>query len=284
MTSWFGTRPAAHGTLVLAVTLMGFLCSTGDAAKPKSVIKNPQYDPNAKHIELFDGIESDALSAKMIPKNALGGNLLIENKTDQPLTVEMPDSIVGVHVLGQFGNSGGGGGFGGNGGSGGGGQSTGGGTGGGGGGFSGGGGGNDGGGFFSIPPERTIRVPYQSVCLEHGKPDPRPKMNYQLVRTEEFTQDPVLQELLKLVAQQKIHPDIAQAAAWHLADNMSWEELAQLKHDRLGVPDTATFSYEQLRVAQSVVSTATRLAKEREQKPEGDAPVRSRVSRVRSVQ
>ena len=280
MTSRFGTRPAAQGTLVLAVTLVGFLCTTSDAAKTKGIIKKLTYDPDAEHVELFDGIEAEALSAKMIAKSALGGNLLIENKTDQPLTVEMPESIVGVHVLGQFGG-GGGGGFGGGGSGGGGGQTTGGGASGGGG--SGGiGSGDSGQGFFSIPPEKTVSVPYNSVCLEHGKPDPKPSMNYRLVKTEEYTQDPVLQEFLKLVAQKRIPAQIAQAAAWNISDKMSWEELSQLKYDRIGVPDTPKFSYQQLLRAQSLVSTAQRMVKERKDKPEGDAPVRSRTSRVRT--
>ena len=284
MTSWFGTRPAAQGMLVLAFTVVGFLSATSDAAKPKGFIQNPQYIPEAVHIDLFDGIDNEELGVKMVAMNAQGGNLLIENKTDQPLTVDMPESLVGMHVLAQFGGGGGGFGGGGAGGGGGGGQSTGGGTSGGGGsGFSGGGGGNGGGGFFSIPPERTIKVPYKSVCLEHGKPEPKPRMNYQVVRTEEFTQDPVLQELLTLVAQQKIHPQIAQAAAWHLADEMTWEELSQLKYDRVGAPDVPKFSYQQLLAAQSLVSTAHRLASERDEQPESEqTPVRPRISRVRN--
>ncbi|MEZ6050930.1 MAG: hypothetical protein R3C02_05980 [Planctomycetaceae bacterium] len=288
MTSWFGTRPAAHGSLVLAVTLVGCLCATSEAAKTKGIIKKLTYDPAAERVDLFDGIESEALEVKMIAKNSLGGHLLIENKTDQPLTVDMPESIVGVHVLAQIG--GGGGGFGGSGGSGGagggGGQSTGGGLGGGGGGGGGSfgsGGGGGGQGFFSIPPEKTVMVPYTSVCLEHGKAEPRPSMTYQVVRTEEYTQNPALQELLKLVASGKIPSSVAQAAAWHLSDEMSWEELAQLEYERIGVPNTPQFSYQELMAARSLVSTAKGLAEERKSNPEVDTPVRPRISRVNSV-
>ncbi len=275
MTSWFGTRPAAQGTLVLAVILVGCLCAASEAAKTRGVITKLTFDPEAERIELFEGIESEALSVKMVAKSSLGGHLLMENKTDQPLTVEMPESIVGVHVLGQFdsdtGGSGGGGG----------GQSTGGGAGGGGGLGSGGlGGGGAGQGFFSIPPEKTVLVPYKAVCLEHGKPEPRPSMTYKLVKTEEFTQDPALQELLKLVARKQIPSSVAQAAAWHLSNEMSWEELSRLKYDRIGVPDTPQFTYRQLLAAQSLVSTARGMAKERDETPEVDTPVRPRTSRV----
>ena len=92
----------------------------------------------------------------MILKNSKQGNVLIENKTDQPLTVKLPDAVVGVHVLKQGGLGmgmsapGGGAGGGMQTGQGSGGQSSGGGMqGGGGGGMQGGGGGM---GMFSIPP------------------------------------------------------------------------------------------------------------------------------------
>ena len=98
----------------------------------------------------------------MILKHSKQGNVLIENKTDQPLTVKLPDAVVGVHVLKQGGLGmgmsapGGGGGGQQGGGGGGGGQSSGGGMsgGGGGGGMQGGGGGM---GMFSIPPRNNGR-------------------------------------------------------------------------------------------------------------------------------
>ncbi len=45
------------------------------------------------------------------------------------------------------------------------------------GGMGGGGQGGAGGGFFSIPPEKTVYVPYTSVCLEHGKVEPAPRLD-----------------------------------------------------------------------------------------------------------
>ena len=53
--------------------------------------------------------------------------------------------------------------------------------------------GGGGGGFFSIPPEKTVQVPLTTVCLEHGKAEPRTKMTYKLVKLEEYTSDPALQ-------------------------------------------------------------------------------------------
>ncbi len=250
------------------------LCGTVAAASKSRAITKPKYDPDASRVEFFEGVEQGAISYQVIAKDALGGQVLIENKTDQPLTVELPEAVVGVQVLPQgmagggfgftdpsstsgSGNGGGqnqafgGGGFGG-GGLGGGGY--------GGGGF--GGGGFGGGGFFSIPPESKIRLPYKSVCLEHGKKDPHPRVQYKLVRVEEYTDKPELQELIKLVGTGKLDAQSAQAAAWHLANDMSWQALSAKLYDRAGAPDTPFFSRQQLAAAQSLVAAARSKAEE----------------------
>lgn len=277
--------------LLAASCLALLLCAAETQAAKKGYIKKLTVDPNAPKIGLFEGMEEGALDVKMVAKDAQGGNLLVENKTDAPLTVEMPQGFVGVPVLAQIGGGGGfggGGGLGGGvgGGGGGGQQAVGGGGGGGlgGGGLGGGlGGGGGGGGFFSIPPEKTVLVPYGSVCLEFGKAEPRPRSKYKIVPVEEYTEDASLQELIKLVGTGKIHPDIAQPAAWNLGSDMTWQQLAGLKYDRIGVPDTPQFSRAHLFKAQELVSLAVGKAKERaEAEEDADvAPIPSRVSRVR---
>ncbi|MFG0335277.1 MAG: hypothetical protein ACF8TS_18110 [Maioricimonas sp. JB049] len=249
------------------------------ATKNRRPITKPGFDESAPRIGLFEGIEAEALDVRMIPKDSLGGQLLIENKTDQPITVEMPDAIVGVHVLPQLDDFGGGGDLGGGGGGGGGNQAVG----GGGGGFGGGGGqfgGGGGGGFFSIPAERVVRVPYRSVCLEHGKPDPRPKNTYRVVPVTDYTDDPVLQTVIRMVAAQEIDPAVAQAATWHIASGMSWRELAMKKYDRVAAPDVPYFNRGQLFAAQSLVSVARSKAEEAtDEKPEpATIPDRTRRS------
>lgn len=275
-TSTLGSR-----MLVLAATIALFLVAQAEAAKPTRPIKKLTFDPDAPQIGLFEGMEEGAIEVKMIPKNAQGGNLIVANKSDGPISVELPPGFVGVPIHAQ-GESYGGGGGGAGGGAGGGQQAVGGGAGGGAGGGGLGGGSGGGGGFFSIPPEKSVLVPYGSVCLEHGKHEPRPRSNYKLVSIEEYTEDATLQELIKLVGTGKIHPNIAQPAAWHLANDMTWRELAALKYDRVGVPDTPQFSRGQLFRAQALVGIAVGKAKERdEEKPAQPKPRTSRVSRVR---
>lgn len=261
--------------LVLSIGLAG-AASTQAAGRPLTKTK---FDPDAPRIDLFDAIEQEVVSVEMLPKNAMGGNLFIANKSDETVSVKIPEGFVGVPILAQFDDFGGGGGD--NGGGGGGQNQA---VGGGGGQFGGGGGqfggGGGGGGFFSIPPERTLRVPYVSVCLEHGKPEPRVRNRYAIRRLESYTDDPVLQEIVKMVGTGKVSPEIAQPATWHVANNMSWQELAAKKYDRVGTADTPYFSPAQLHYAQLVVSTAVGIAKAAEEDAPTTAPIPPRTSRV----
>lgn len=262
------------------------------ASKDKRPITKPKFDPDAARIGLIEGMEQKALEVKVIAKDAMEGNLLVENTTDKPLTVELPEAFVGVQVLPQgFGGgvgsgglgAGGGGGLGGGGGQN---QAFGGGGGGlGGGGFGGGGlgggGFGGGGGFFSVQPGQIVRVPYQSVCLEHGKADPHPRVEYTIVAVDKYTDNPQLQELINLVGAGKLNPESAQAAAWHLANGMSWRELAAKKYDRVGAPDTPYFSPRQLLGAQEIVAAAKHRVEEKA-KQKGE-PENARTLPVRTL-
>lgn len=271
-------------TLLLTLALLA--TGTAEAAK-KGAITKPKLDPNAPVVELFAGMKEGQLSTKLIQKDSKSGNLLIENLTKETITVDMPESFVGVHVLNQgFGGGGlGGGGLGGGQQGGGGGQTAGGGAGGGlgGGGLGGGQQGGGGGGFFSIPPEKVVRLTVTSVCLEHGKPEPSPRMEYHIFPVEHVSKDPVLKELLNLVATGRINRNVAQAAAWNIANGKSWQELAAMKFNRLAQPDTPQFSYAELSYAQNLVAAARQRAAEGEdsRSPEKPAPERrDRTGRV----
>ena len=229
-------------------------------------IRNPKFDPTAEQVDLFEAVE---VTVRLIPKDEMGGNVLIENKTNKSLTVKVPEAVAGVSIHAQFGGGVGGGGLGagGVGGGGGGQQGLGGGLGGGGGGLGGGGigGGGGGGGFFSVPAEKVISVPFHSVCLEHGKPAPTPGSKYTLVPLSKLDDNPVLYKLLAYVGTGKVDSLSAQAAAWHLTNKMSFQELADKTDIPLpGMPATPYFSPEQLQSAQELVVRATQLAKEEE--------------------
>ncbi len=271
----------------IALTVLSIALATSESAQAgsnrretrKPVLTKTKFDPTAERVELFKAMEDGLVETKVSAKDATGGVVYISNTSDKPLTVELPESFVAVQVLKQFGGGGlggGGGGLGG-GGLGGGGLGGGGGQGGGqnqqqGGGFGGGQGGGGlgggqgggglgggqggGGGFFSIPPERTVKVPYIGACLNHGKIDPNPRVEYKLVRVTEYTEDPILTELIRMLGTGRINQHSAQAAIWTRTDNMSWQQLAEKGNRNFNGVIEYYFTPQNISAAQLLVATA----------------------------
>jgi hypothetical protein len=203
---------------------------------------------------LFAAMQAGQVDVKIIPQDATRATVLFKNLTDKPLELRLPKAFASVPVQAQ-GFGGGGGGMGGGGMGGGGGQGGGGGFGGG-----GGGGGMGGGGAFRIEPERLQKVKVSLVCLEHGKPDPNPKMAYQIVPLEHFTSDPKIRLLCEALAADQITQNTAQAAAWHLMDNLSWSALAAKNRSESKYTGTVRwFSPMEIRMAMAVVTEVTRI-------------------------
>jgi len=222
--------------------------------------------PAATTVEMFAAIESGELKVKLIPKDSTQATVLFTNNTDKPLNVKLPAAFAGLPVLAQFGGGGGnrGGGGGGFGGGGGGNQGVGGGFGGGGGGGGGGFGGGGrgrggGGGFFNVAPGKAIKVKVPVVCLEHGKADPRPKIPYEIKPLEKVTDKPQVVELCAMLGSGEIDQRSAQVAAWHLQNEMSWEELANKEIRHLnGVREPYFLADEVYRAVQIVQETERR--------------------------
>jgi hypothetical protein len=217
------------GVLALGFVLATSLALRADEASLSS--KSAKVEaPQGELVELFAGAAKGDIEVKLILKDSTTGQVIITNKTKKPLTIQLPEAFAGVPVLAQ--------GFGGGGLGGGGGnnnnnnqnqnQGVGGGMMGGmGGGMGGGGfGGGGGGGLFNVAPEKAGKLKVTIVCLEHGKVDPNPRVNYQLRPLESFTSKPEVIEVVKMLSKGEIDQHSAQAAAWHLANDMSWSELA----------------------------------------------------------
>lgn len=233
---WQSTRTCL-GAFMISMAGFTLYAEGGEKVAPQSV-------------ELFAAQEDGTLEVRFIPKNSSQATLILKNKTDKPLQVQLPAAFAGVPVLaqlvggGQGGFGGQQGGFGGQQGGigvGGGNQGVGGGLGGGGlggGGFGGGGLGGQGGfggggGVFNVAPEATGKIRVATVCLEHGKNDPNPRIPYTIKPIEEFTKDPHVTELCRMLGRGEIDQTSAQAAAWHIANGLSWQELAhkvKVKH------------------------------------------------------
>lgn len=250
-------------------------------------------------VDMFDAIASGDIEVTVKNKDATQANIFVKNNSERPLAINMPPAFATVPVLRQRG--GGGGGFGGGGLGGGGlggglggqggfgtgnGQGVGGGFGGGvggggfgGGGFGGGGlgggggGGGRGGGVFNIPPGRDGKVAIKTFCLEHGKPDPRPRMDYTIAPIETLSTDPAVAEICQMVANDEVSQNIAQAAAWNLANELSWEFLLNKNRiERMDGSFVRFFAREELIIAQRVIAAAQQRADERQQDEPQQSP------------
>jgi hypothetical protein len=237
----------------------------------KKPVKNPKFDPAAPQVDLFEAVDRGQVTVRLIPKSAKGGRVLIENKTDKPLTVKIPEAVAGVSIHSQIANvqagqegqilfgldkvgagneqgpqqlgggivpglgkdqpAGNNPGFG--------------------------PGQGIGQGLFSVPAETVISLQFNSVCLEHGKPEPTSNSKYTLVPVSRISRDPVLYQLLVVVGAGKVDKQAAQVAAWHVANRMSFQELSVVTNTTVGsLTQTPDFSLDQITKAEQLVARA----------------------------
>lgn len=261
--------------------------------------KGSKKDPQAKieNIDLFSAMDDGLVEVNFIGLSYREANVFFKNKTDKPIHLNLPRTFGAVPVLaqgfggGQGGGLGGGGlgggglgggglaggGLGGLGGGGlGGGQGVGGGFGGGGvgggaGGLGGGGlgGGGGAGGFFRVEPDKPRKLSVSTVCLEHGKPDPNPRKKYKLVRLEEVNAAPEIALICAALGDRQIGQSIAQAAAWHIANGLTWHELAW--KPRIVSQYTGTEYYFSTSEIQAAMVVASRASSGRNQRSISDS-------------
>jgi hypothetical protein len=259
----------SRGWLVAAALVPGVLTA---AQGDEGVARLGKPDPKCETVELFSAIESGKIEARLIPRDAKHCRVLVENKTDQPLNVQFPAAFAGVPVMAQFlppnpangqqppqnspqtqqiggpfpnpqlnplmnqGNQG-----------------------------------NQGpmfnprgnGPVFNVSPEKIGEMRLTTVCLDHGKPEPKAKIAYQLKPIDEVTDKPGVRELCCLMGRSDINHQSAQAAAWHLNNAKTWDELRDMKTSSL-VPVTPMFTREELEAGKKLSEEALRLAKEPE--------------------
>lgn len=253
--SFLSWKNASCFALLIATTAVAL------AASPS--VPKKDLEP-AKTVDLFAGMDAGEVEAVLIQKDSTEGTLMLRNMTKQPLTIKLPGAFAGVPILAQGRRGGGaggmgGGGMGGMGGGGGGMQGMGGGMMGG----MGGGMGGMGGGMMNVGADKVQKVKIASVCLDHGLNDPSPRIAYKPIPIESYAKDPAIAELVKLMTSGKIDQHSAQAAAWHIQNGLSWEELANkvgVKH--IGGAKDPYFTGSQLERA----FVATRIAKEQAEK------------------
>ncbi|MCE9605741.1 MAG: hypothetical protein K8U03_12675 [Planctomycetia bacterium] len=170
---------------------------------------------------LFEAIEQGNVEVRVVARDANHLRVFIKNATQQPISVKLPDVLAARPVLAQQGffNQGQGPIFGNN--------------------------PNRNGqqasqavagptngtaraNIFNIPPESVREFRVDTVCLEHGKPDPRSAVPYELAKLEDVCREPAVESLLVRYGQEELDREVVQAAAWNLANGMTWNELEKM--------------------------------------------------------
>ncbi len=256
---WFLGSIVWIAAMSLSATLLA-----GDGPRKKTL-------PKGEIVEIFAAVEKGLIDVELIAKSSAKCRLIVTNKTDRPLNVQLPEAFAGVPVLSQFDfgqqnnqnnvpqqvgigqgrnnnnpfmnpgmmNIPG--------------QNQ--------------GGPNLGPGpMFNLPPEKVCRLKLRSVCLEHGKPDPKPLIKYQIKPIDEVTEKPEVVEVCAMLGRGEVSQRIAQLAAWHLNNDMSWQQLAKIRPVFVKTP---TYSKKELAAAKKVVEKAARRIKKRS-KPDKD--------------
>ena len=224
-----------------------------------AVARGPRVASSSALADAQDILAAEAaglVNVKFIPNDSRTAQVVVTNRSDRPLTLRLPAGFAGVPVLAQMGGMQGGG-FG-AGGIGGGAQNVG------GGGMMGGGmggggmGGGMGGGPFSLPPERTRTLRVPTVCLDHGKREPTPRIAYRMTALENCSTDPRLQDVMACLSSGAISQKVAQAAAWHISSGLTWQQLsAEMIVMAGGTPDVPFFTPAELAAARRFVEEST---------------------------
>jgi hypothetical protein len=245
----------------LAGLLAAALCTSSWAASPADESKAAAPAP----LGMFDAMKEGKVEVQYIPiDESRQAKLLFKNKTKEPLSLKLPANFGAAPINAQLGGLGGGNNNNNNNNNQN--QQAGGGLGGGGGGF--GGGGQQGGGLFNIAPEKVGEIVVPTVCLEHGKAEPSKYVTYEVKPLEECTSKPGVAEALALLYEGKTNQKVAQAAVWHLANGLSWEQLAAKKVNRVGRADTPYYEPSELQAAIELTKHVEKLAKANAKKAE----------------
>ncbi|MBA4016188.1 MAG: hypothetical protein C0483_03265 [Pirellula sp.] len=109
---------------------------------------------------------------------------------------------------------------------------------------------------FAIPPESTREFRVATVCVEHGKPNPRSIVKYELVKPEKVGVGPELADALVSYGRGESDREAMQAAAWHLANGKTWDELRKMSRMTAVNAQTPIFTSQELAAARRLVEAS----------------------------
>jgi hypothetical protein len=115
--------------------------------------------------------------------------------------------------------------------------------------------------LFNIAPEKVGEIVVATVCLEHGKLEPSKYVTYEVKPLSECTTKPGVAEAIALLHDGKTNQKVAQAVVWHLANGLTWDQLAAKKVNRVGRADTPYYDAMELNAAMELNKHVEKLAK-----------------------
>lgn len=110
--------------------------------------------------------------------------------------------------------------------------------------------------IFAIPPESTREFRVATVCVEHGKPNPRSMVKYELARPAEVGVGPELADALVSYGRGESDQEAMQAAAWHLANGKTWDELRKMSRMAAVNAQSPVFTSQELAAARRLVEAS----------------------------
>lgn len=244
----------------VAVLLVPGVLTAADRKKSKPL-------PKGEVVDVFSAVEKGQIEVQLIAKNEAKCRLIVTNKTNQPLNVMLPKAFAGVPVLAQWDvdrdpadvpqavgvgpgmnrfinpmmnpmmnvrgrNRGGPG--------------------------------RLPGPLFNIAPEKVGKFKLQSVCLDYGKPTPKPQIKYQIKPLSSYTDKPGVAEVCAMLGRGEVSQRVAQLAVWHLNNEMSWERLANIRQKTV-FATSPVYTQKELKAARKAAEEALKPAKQREQ-------------------
>ena len=221
--------------------------------------KKPEKDVAAEVVEFFPAMDKGQIQTRLVPKDGTYlCQLIVRNRTEQPLKVLMPDAFGGAPFLAQrvseelIGNP----------------APT------------------QAMGMsppaamyttdttvaaFNLPPEATSQVMLPWICLERHKAGPSARIPYQVKPLAKITDKPEVFELCHMLANRSVNMRMLQAAIWHVNNNLGWNQL--LHPGAMGaVPDPLRFTKMELLGAQDLLAIAREAAKRRSEQSPRTAP------------
>ena len=120
--------------------------------------------------------------------------------------------------------------------------------------------------MFSIAPKKSHKEQVRTVCLEHGKKEPRSTVNYTIVPIDSYTDNKTTQVLCSMLGDEEVDQNALQAAVWNTENGLSFDDLAsKTKQEGRNNPVQSYFNANELASAVSLLEKAQGRAQEIEE-------------------